>query len=114
MAGKRVCKTLGFVEMYTNLSQLLALLILSLCAFSVSPLPYNHTDSLVNAAIDTGTFTNPSKNVRPRFRYWVPDASVDLPTLAEDVRAAGSVGAGGVEILGYYLYGGTPQGGLRD
>lgn len=73
-------------------------------------MPYNHTDALVNAAIDAGTFTNPSQNVRPRFRYWVPDASVDLTTLAEDVRQAGVVGAGGVEILGYYLYGGTAQG----
>ena len=46
-------------------------------------------------------------NVRPRFRYWVPDASADHATLAADVKAAGDVGAGGVEVLGYYLYGGT-------
>ncbi|KAI9668279.1 MAG: hypothetical protein M1821_001099 [Bathelium mastoideum] len=90
--------------------RVLALTSLSLCALQASSLPYNHTDALVNAAIDAGTFTNPSKNVRPRFRYWVPDASADLTSLAEDVRQAGVVGAGGVEILGYYLYGGTAQG----
>ncbi|KAL9096139.1 MAG: hypothetical protein Q9165_001662 [Trypethelium subeluteriae] len=90
--------------------KILALAIVGLGSLRVSGLPYNHTDALVNAAIDAGTFTNPSKNVRPRFRYWIPDASADLPTLAEDVRQAGIIGAGGVEILGYYLYGGTAQG----
>ena len=73
-------------------------------------LPDNHTDSLTNAAIDNGTFSNPSVKVRPRFRYWVPDASVDHTVLANDVKAALEAGAGGVEVLGYYLYGGTPQG----
>lgn len=73
-------------------------------------LPNNHTDASVNAAIDAGTFRNPSANVRPRFRYWVPDASVDDAVLAADVKGAGDVGAGGVEVLGYYLYGGTAQG----
>ncbi|KAL9108497.1 MAG: hypothetical protein Q9227_006712 [Pyrenula ochraceoflavens] len=73
-------------------------------------LPQNHTDDQVNAPINAGTFQNPSVNVRPRFRYWVPDASVDGVALAADVKEAGRVGAGGVEVLGYYLYGGTPQG----
>lgn len=90
--------------------KILYLLIVLGVVKSVAALPTNHTDSLVNAAIDAGTFQNPSVNVRPRFRYWVPDASVDHATLAEDVKAAGNVGAGGVEVLGYYLYGGTPQG----
>lgn len=69
-------------------------------------LPYNHTDSLVNAAIDNGTFKDPSVYVRPRFRYWVPDASVDHDVLAADIAGAKAAGAGGVEVLGYYLYGG--------
>lgn len=73
-------------------------------------LPKNHTDSLVNAAIDNGTFADPSVFVRPRFRYWLPDASVDQSVLANDVKIAKVAGAGGVEVLGYYLYGGTPQG----
>ncbi|KAI9714496.1 MAG: hypothetical protein M1820_000457 [Bogoriella megaspora] len=92
------------------IKKVLAPLILGLYALGSTALPENHTDALVNAAIDAGTFANPSKNVRPRFRYWVPDASVDPDTLADDVRQAGVVGAGGVEILGYYLYGGTAQG----
>ncbi|KAF2096025.1 hypothetical protein NA57DRAFT_67641 [Rhizodiscina lignyota] len=74
---------------------------------TVTGLPENHTDALVNAAIDAGTFQNPSAKIRPRYRYWVPDASVSHASLAEDVKEAGEVGAGGVEVLGYYLYGGT-------
>lgn len=73
-------------------------------------LPKNHTDSLVNAAIENGTFQNPSVNVRPKFRYWIPDANVESSVLANDVYEAGRVGAGGMEVLGYYDYGATPQG----
>ena len=58
-----------------------------------------------NASISSGTFKDPSANVRPRFRYWLPDASVNSSQVADDIRAAGKVGAGGVELLGYYLYG---------
>ncbi|KAI9687503.1 MAG: hypothetical protein M1822_002113 [Bathelium mastoideum] len=75
---------------------------------SASCLPDNHTDSSVNAAIDAGTFQNPSVNVRPRFRYWVPDASVDHEQAAQDVATAKAAGAGGVEVLGYYLYNSAP------
>jgi hypothetical protein len=59
----------------------------------------------VYADIDYGTFQNPSANVRPRFRYWPNDASVNLSQVADDVREAGRVGAGGIELLGYFLYG---------
>jgi hypothetical protein len=59
----------------------------------------------VNANVDYGTFKAPSANVRPRFRYWLPDASVNSSQVADDIRDAGRVGAGGVELLGYYLYG---------
>jgi hypothetical protein len=65
------------------------------------------TNDQVNANISYGTFQNPSNYVRPRFRYWPPDASVNLTQVAEDVREAGRVGAGGVELLGYYNYGNT-------
>lgn len=54
---------------------------------------------------DLGTFKNPSARARPRFRYWVPDASVNLTTIAQDVADTGQVGAGGVELLGFYNYG---------
>jgi hypothetical protein len=67
------------------------------------------TNDQVNAPINYGTFQNPSSNVRPRFRYWVPDASVDLSTIAADIASAGKAGAGGVELLGYYFYGEHPD-----
>jgi hypothetical protein len=58
-----------------------------------------------NAGIHYGTFQAPSARVRPRFRYWLPDASVNASQVADDIREAGRVGSGGVELLGYYLYG---------
>lgn len=54
---------------------------------------------------DHGSFENPSSQVRPRFRYWLPDASVDADTVAENIRSAGAIGAGGVEFLPFYNYG---------
>lgn len=54
-----------------------------------------------------GTFTNPSAQVRPFFRYWLPDASVDPTVVASDVCSAAEVGAGGIEFLAYYGYGGA-------
>lgn len=74
----------------------------------VSCLPKNHLDDQVEAAIQAGTFANPSANVRPRFRYWLPDASVNLSRVALDIADAKMVGAGGVEVLGYYLYDSAP------
>ncbi|KAI6796311.1 hypothetical protein KC332_g16491 [Hortaea werneckii] len=58
-----------------------------------------------------GTFANPSKHVRPKFRYWIPDASVDPDVVAKDVKTAKEAGMGGLELLGYYLYGGPPNNG---
>ena len=63
------------------------------------------TNDQVNADINYGTFQNPAAIVRPRFRYWPPDASVNLTQVADDIREAGRVGVGGVELLGYYFYG---------
>lgn len=65
------------------------------------------TNDQVNANIDYGTFQNPSAHVRPRFRYWPNDASVNLTQVQDDIKEAGRVGAGGVELLGYYFYGNT-------
>lgn len=76
-----------------------------------SSLPDNHTDASFGAPIDAGTFFQPSANIRPKFRYWAPDASIDPIVVANDVAAAGNVGAGGLELLGYYLYGGPPSNG---
>ncbi|KAF2169395.1 hypothetical protein M409DRAFT_20615 [Zasmidium cellare ATCC 36951] len=57
-----------------------------------------------------GTFQQPSAYARPRFRYWVPDASVNLSTIRQDIEDAGKIGAGGVELLGYYNYGDIESG----
>lgn len=52
------------------------------------------------------TFENPPSRSRPRFRYWLPDASVDGAIVAGDIKAAGAIGAGGVEFLPFFNYGG--------
>ena len=68
----------------------------------------------VNAPINRGSFENPAARVRPRFRYWLPDASVDVEKVQENIKSAGDIGAGGVEFLAFYNYGaevgGVPNG----
>lgn len=61
------------------------------------------TNDQVNANIDHGTFQNPASNVRPRFRYWVRDASVSTTQVAADIKAAAAIGMGGMDLLGYYF-----------
>lgn len=68
-----------------------------------------NTNDQTGADIDYGSFENPSSLVRPRFRYWIPDASVDLEVVADDFAKAKAVGMGGLELLGYYLYGNYPS-----
>ncbi|KAK5129265.1 hypothetical protein LTR08_003644 [Meristemomyces frigidus] len=68
-----------------------------------------NTNDQVGANIDYGTFKNPSVHVRPRFRYWIPDASVNLDEVAADFARVKAVGMGGLELLGYYLYGDFPH-----
>ncbi|KXS99227.1 hypothetical protein AC578_6891 [Pseudocercospora eumusae] len=63
------------------------------------------TNDQLTSDLNLGSFQNPSARARPRFRYWIPDASVNLSTLKSDIADAGKVGAGGVELLGYYSYG---------
>ncbi|KAH9845761.1 alpha-L-rhamnosidase [Teratosphaeria destructans] len=77
-------------------------------ALVFSATAYN-TDDQVGADIPYGTFQDPSAQVRPRFRYWIPDASVNLSYVVEDLAQVKAVGAGGVELLGYYLYGNFPS-----
>ncbi|KAI9692010.1 MAG: hypothetical protein M1820_009585 [Bogoriella megaspora] len=86
-------------------------LIFALLVSAVNPiqcLPENRTDPFVYARIDAGTFRDPSVNVRPRFRYWIPDASIDHQQAVQDIAGAKAAGAGGVEVLGYYLYDSAP------
>lgn len=54
-----------------------------------------------------GTFDAPSNSARVKFRYWLPDASVDVNTVQDDIRSAGEIGIGGVELLPLYNYGGS-------
>jgi hypothetical protein len=78
---------------------------------NVNALSKSPVDPSVDAVVDQGTFENPSKHVRPKFRYWIPDASVDVNVVAKDVQQAKDVGCGGLELLGYYQYGGPPSNG---
>ncbi|KAB2569280.1 hypothetical protein DBV05_g12046 [Lasiodiplodia theobromae] len=57
------------------------------------------------AAPAAASFAEPEVQYRPKFRYWLPDASIPATTLASDIAAIASVGAGGLELLGYYQYG---------
>ncbi|KXH44423.1 hypothetical protein CNYM01_07284 [Colletotrichum nymphaeae SA-01] len=59
-----------------------------------------------NCTRSLDNFLHPSSRERPKFRYWLPDASVDAGTVAADIKAAGDIGAGGVEFLPFYNYGG--------
>ncbi|PYI25918.1 hypothetical protein BP00DRAFT_461432 [Aspergillus indologenus CBS 114.80] len=54
---------------------------------------------------DLGSFQNPASRARPRFRYWLPDASVDPGVVQQNIKDAGALGAGGVEFLPFYAYG---------
>lgn len=54
---------------------------------------------------DDGTFFSPSARLRPRFQYWLPDASVDIATFQDNIKSAGSIGADGIELKSFYNYG---------
>lgn len=56
--------------------------------------------------INAGNISHPAPIVRPLFRYWLPDASVDASIVAADIEAAAAIGAGGIEFLPFYEYGG--------
>ncbi len=70
-------------------------------------LPSDHNKLLPGRA-NGGTFIEPAVNFRPRFRYWIPDASVDHARVAQDIADVGAIGGAGVEVLGFYLYGASP------
>lgn len=54
-----------------------------------------------------GDFANPASRDRPRFRYWLPDASVDPEVVRQDILDSGALGIGGVELVPFYNYGGA-------
>ncbi|KAL2782982.1 hypothetical protein BJX66DRAFT_330911 [Aspergillus keveii] len=64
------------------------------------------TNDQFSSDIDAGTFKNPSAIIRPRFRYWLPDPSVDEQCVRDDIKSVADVGAGGVEYLPWYNAGG--------
>ncbi|KAK7452589.1 hypothetical protein CaCOL14_004502 [Colletotrichum acutatum] len=49
-------------------------------------------------------FASPPNIYRPKFRYWLPDAEVDIEAVTRDVAEIASVGAGGLEFLPYYQF----------
>lgn len=44
-----------------------------------------------------------STKIRLRFRYWIPDVSINLTRADFNIADATKAGAGGVEVLGYYV-----------
>jgi hypothetical protein len=68
------------------------------------------TNDQTNAPVNRGSFQDPAARLRPRFRYWLPDASVDADIVQENIKSAGAIGAGGVEFLPFYNYGGGIDG----
>lgn len=55
----------------------------------------------------SGTFADPASSERVFFRYWVPDGGVDPDIVKDDIWSAGSIGAGGIEFVPYFEYGGN-------
>ncbi|KAH9211658.1 hypothetical protein DL95DRAFT_254713, partial [Leptodontidium sp. 2 PMI_412] len=53
-----------------------------------------------------GSSSLPGASSRPKFRFWLPDASVDLEWLAGDIKQLAAIGAGGVEFNNHFNYGG--------
>jgi len=61
---------------------------------------------LFHSTASASDFLSPPATSRPLFRFWVPDAGVDSNIVAKDVQNAGAVGAGGVEFITFFNYGG--------
>ncbi|KAJ5593678.1 hypothetical protein N7537_010582 [Penicillium hordei] len=51
------------------------------------------------------TFKNPRVESLPKFRYWLPDASVAVEAVQRDISDLASAGAGGLEFVPFYFYG---------
>lgn len=67
-----------------------------------------------SSVVDSGTFASPASHHRAPFRYWLPDASVDKDVVSKDIALNKHVGAGGLEFVPFFEYGGQlgkmPQG----
>lgn len=66
---------------------------------------HSNQHALRQSCEDRGTFRDPSASIRTKFRYWVPDASVDIDAVQADIAAVARIGGGGVELYPYYNYG---------
>lgn len=53
-----------------------------------------------------GSFNKPPSESRASFRYWLPDAEVAEADVKADIESIADIGAGGVEFLPFYNYGG--------
>ncbi|KAI8267686.1 hypothetical protein K4K58_007307 [Colletotrichum sp. SAR11_239] len=60
--------------------------------------------SSISQAHSLDDFASPPNIYRPKFRYWLPDAEVDIEAVTRDVAEIASVGAGGLELLPYYQF----------
>ncbi|KAK2728329.1 hypothetical protein CKAH01_11126, partial [Colletotrichum kahawae] len=60
--------------------------------------------STISQAHSLDDFASPPNIYRPKFRYWLPDAEVDIEAVTRDMAEIGSVGAGGLEFLPYYQF----------
>ncbi|KUI65520.1 hypothetical protein VM1G_01214 [Cytospora mali] len=63
------------------------------------------TSTMVNHVFSQDDFYNPSNAYRPKFRYWLPDASVSPAIVSKDISSIAAIGAGGLEFIPFYLYG---------
>ncbi|KAI0602064.1 hypothetical protein F4775DRAFT_298683 [Biscogniauxia sp. FL1348] len=77
----------------------LQLLVLSVLVSGLAATP---SQSSLGAVLE---FDSPPIQYRPKFRYWLPDASVPLQSVVNDVDHIASIGAGGLEFFPFYNYG---------
>ncbi|CAK7225680.1 hypothetical protein SCUCBS95973_005945 [Sporothrix curviconia] len=76
---------------------------LLLCGVSAYASPVNSAHHLPLTSFD-----DPPVAARPKFRYWLPDASVSARVLDADIASLLAAGAGGIELLPFYNYGQPP------
>ncbi|KAL4901559.1 hypothetical protein BDW74DRAFT_181570 [Aspergillus multicolor] len=50
-------------------------------------------------------FKSPSAEYRTRYRYWIPDASVNITSVISDIEAIKTIGGGGIQFLPFYNFG---------
>ncbi|KAI7530956.1 hypothetical protein KC331_g14398 [Hortaea werneckii] len=73
-----------------------------LLAFTVAATALNPGPSVDNEShLDYGTFDRPSKHMQPRFRYVIPESSVDPDDFVADIKDIAGVGSGGIELIGF-------------